>query len=304
MTALALESKERAFGALNGTRIGDAFGQAFFVDADQFNRLVSNRELPAERPLHYTDDTAMSLVTYEHLCRFGEIDQDAFARELALEYQSDPMRAYGPSVQSLLRDIAGEGDWRMLSQNMFEGQGSYGNGAAMRSAVIGAWFAHDADLAVAQAALGAEVTHNHPDGIAGAKAVAAAAVWMSRSRTAEPIGSSLLAFAAEAAGDTDTGSRLRIADGKPEMSLRLAVDVLGNGTDLSSRDTVPLALWIANQLSDTLMAGWWRLVEAKGDRDTTCAIFGGVVGISGGTSRLPADLLDAVEAFPKGRPNH
>jgi hypothetical protein len=36
--------------------------------------------------------------------------------------------------------------WRREAQRLFEGQGSYGNGAAMRAAPIGAYFADDRDL--------------------------------------------------------------------------------------------------------------------------------------------------------------
>jgi ADP-ribosylglycohydrolase len=50
---------------------------------------------------------------------------------------------------------------------------SFGNGSAMRVAAIG-WAFTDFDLALREAAKSAEVTHNHPEGIKGAQAVAAA----------------------------------------------------------------------------------------------------------------------------------
>lgn len=50
-----------------------------------------------------------------------------------------------------------------------------GNGAAMRVAPLGAWFADDPAEAARQAALSAEVTHPHPEAVAGAIAVAVAA---------------------------------------------------------------------------------------------------------------------------------
>ena len=50
---------------------------------------------------------------------------------------------------------------------------SFGNGSAMRVAAIG-WAFEDLNVVLREAAKSAEVTHNHPEGIKGAQAVAAA----------------------------------------------------------------------------------------------------------------------------------
>ena len=55
---------------------------------------------------------------------------------------------------------------------------SYGNGSAMRVPAVGHAFA-SFDETIAEAARSAEVTHNHPEGIKGAQAIAAA-VFMAR----------------------------------------------------------------------------------------------------------------------------
>ena len=57
--------------------------------------------------------------------------------------------------------------------------GSYGNGSAMRVSPV-AWFYEDLDRVLKEARHSAEITHNHPEGIKGAQAVAAA-VFMARS---------------------------------------------------------------------------------------------------------------------------
>jgi ADP-ribosylglycohydrolase len=51
--------------------------------------------------------------------------------------------------------------------------GSYGNGSAMRVSPV-AWFYKDLDTVLKEARNSAEITHNHPEGIKGAQAVAAA----------------------------------------------------------------------------------------------------------------------------------
>lgn len=56
--------------------------------------------------------------------------------------------------------------------------GSYGNGSAMRVSPI-AWFYDSLDKVLEEAMHSAEVTHNHPEGIKGAQAVAGA-IYMAR----------------------------------------------------------------------------------------------------------------------------
>ena len=57
---------------------------------------------------------------------------------------------------------------------------SWGNGAAMRVSAIG-WFFDSLEETERVAKISAEITHNHPEGIKGAQATAAA-IWMARNR--------------------------------------------------------------------------------------------------------------------------
>lgn len=83
---------------------------------------------------------------------------------------------YGYGMHRLLPVLAADPDaWRTEARNLFGAEGSLGNGAAMRVAPLGAWFHQDVEEAAEQAVLSAEVTHAHPEGIAGAVAVAVAA---------------------------------------------------------------------------------------------------------------------------------
>jgi len=54
---------------------------------------------------------------------------------------------------------------------------SFGNGSAMRASACG-WVAHNRDEAMRLAKISAEITHNHPEGIKGAQAVAAGVYMM------------------------------------------------------------------------------------------------------------------------------
>jgi ADP-ribosylglycohydrolase len=165
---------ERARAVLEGLSVGDAFGERFFLHADVVDGLIEQRAMPAP-PWAYTDDTVMALSLVAVLWRHGTIDQDALAASFAERH--DPSRGYGPGALRLLRRISEGVDWRVASAELFGNQGSYGNGAAMRVAPLGAYFADDLDLVVTEARRSAEVTHAHHEGIAGAIAVAVAAAW-------------------------------------------------------------------------------------------------------------------------------
>jgi ADP-ribosylglycohydrolase len=84
----------------------------------------------------------------------------------------------------------------------------------------------------------------------------------------------------------------------PGTSVRHAASVLGSGVLISAPDTVPFALWSAAGHLDDLPEALWQTVAGWGDRDTTCAISGGVVAARTGTGAVPAPWLQAREPIP------
>lgn len=178
---------------------------------------------------------------------------------------------------------------------LFEGQGSFGNGGTMRVAPLGAYFADDLDEALRSARASAEVTHAHPDGQAGAVAVAAAAAFACAG--GEPAG--LLAFAHAHTPPGATRDGIGYAASLPaDCSVRLAASALGSGALVSSADTVPFSLWCAARRWRDVEGALWLTVAGLGDRDTTCAIVGGLVALSAGAGALPAAWLAAREPLP------
>ncbi|WP_031065039.1 ADP-ribosylglycohydrolase family protein [Streptomyces sp. NRRL WC-3742] len=287
--------------SLKGLALGDAFGDRWFsVPADEAPAALAARR-PRPAPWHWTDDTAMALVLLRHLKAHGEVRQDALAREFAAEYIGTPHRKYGPSMRRVLRSIDAGEDWRAVTSSQFEGQGSYGNGAAMRVAPLGAWYADDLARAAREAELQALTTHFHPEAVVGAVAVALAAALAVRSRGEVPPGrGELLTDIAGRLPESDVRSGVRIAARLPEgTSVRHSAAVLGSGLLLSAPDTVPFALWSAAGHLDRLTEALWQTLEGWGDRDTTCAIAGGVVAARTGTAEVPASWLAAREALPE-----
>ena len=291
------EHLTRALASLTGLSVGDAFGEQFFARPD--DALI--RRMPAE-PWHYTDDTQMALAVVAQLARHGRIDQDALAASFAAHY--DPSRGYGPAMHRVLRQIGAGESWATVAGSLFEGQGSYGNGAAMRAAPIGAYFSDDLDAVVEQSTYSAVVTHAHPEGVAGAVAVAVAAshAWQARERGERPSRSDLLDRVLSRVPVGEVHSRLRRARDLSEgVPVQTAVAVLGNGTLISAQDTVPFALWCAAGHLDDYESALWATVSGLGDRDTTCAIAGGIVACYTGTEGIPDAWLAAREPLPELR---
>jgi ADP-ribosylglycohydrolase len=145
--------------------------------------MIRARQIPSESPWYWTDDTAMALTIVHILHRHGQIRQDGLAQMFGATYQADPYRGYGYGMTVLLPRLAADpGTWNAHARALFGGQGSLGNGAAMRAAPLGAWFCSDPGAAREQANLAAGVTHAHPEGTSGAVAVALAAALAAASR--------------------------------------------------------------------------------------------------------------------------
>jgi ADP-ribosylglycohydrolase len=189
--------------------------------------------------------------------------------------------------------------WQEVASSLFEGQGSYGNGGAMRVAPVGAYFADDIDMVVSQAKASAEVTHAHPEAIAGAVAVAVAAAFACRLQNSLPTKAEFLNLLLPYVPESEVSSKLRHAsDLSPNISVHSAASILGNGSFVSAQDTVPFALWCAAKYLNSYEEALWLTVSGLGDRDTTCAIVGGIVALSAGVESIPQEWLQARESLP------
>lgn len=291
----------RALLSLEGLSVGDAFGERFLQAPALAEEDVARRQLPAA-PWAYTDDTEMALAIVQVLEEHGHIEPERLARLFGARYRAHPRRGYGATAHDILQKIHLGMPWRDVSSEVFGGTGSMGNGAAMRAAPLGAWFAEDLERCVSEARLSAEVTHFHPEGQAGAIAVAVAAAWAHRWREARMPAPELfdVVLAYTPPGETRTG--LEKARQWPlEATPTSAARALGSGQRVLAQDTVPFCVWsTARHLGDYPEA-LWSTVAGKGDRDTTCAIVGGLVALSAGHESIPPAWLAAREPLPRRR---
>ncbi|MEV0277589.1 ADP-ribosylglycohydrolase family protein [Streptomyces sp. NPDC050610] len=292
---MTADRSSRSRASLRGLTLGDALGSQFFVPANYPS--LKRRELPPA-PWQWTDDTEMACSVVAVLFEYGRVDQDALARSFAVHHDFD--RGYGPAVNRMLRLVREGGDWRELASGLFQGQGSWGNGAAMRIAPLGAWYADDPEQATHQAEISAYTTHQHREAVAGAMAVAAAASLAAAPEPPSP--GDLLDSVVDLVPRSAVQAGLRRARGMLDYDdAHTVAAVLGCGRRTSAHDTVPFALWAAARNLDSFETAFWTTAQVGGDVDTTCAIVGGVVA-AGERGAPPAGWLERVEPLPDWLP--
>jgi ADP-ribosylglycohydrolase len=203
----------------------------------------------------FTDDSVCTLAVADAL--LGRRD---FAASLRAFVRRHPRRGYGGLFL----------EWALTDDA--PAYGSWGNGAPMRVAAVG-WLARDEtetlDLAAAQAA----VSHDHPDAIAAAQAVA-------------------LAIRLTRSGLPREALRGRLTD---DFGYDLVLEraLARGGFDVSAAGTVPPALAAALAADD-----WEGAVRAAvglgGDTDTLACIAGAVAEAIFG---LPRGIADAARGY-------
>ncbi|MEL6762646.1 MAG: ADP-ribosylglycohydrolase family protein [Cyanobacteria bacterium J06607_6] len=105
---------------------------------------------------HFTDDSVLTVAVAEAILQQG--DYGEYIKDYALRY---PKAGYGGTFRKWMHD------------ELTEAYRSWGNGSAMRVSPVG--FAGETlDAVLQEAEKTAVVTHNHPEGVKGAQATAAA----------------------------------------------------------------------------------------------------------------------------------
>ena len=154
-----------------GAIIGDMVGSIYEYD----NIKTTSFPLFSERST-YTDDSIMTVAVAEWLLSDNEHSHESL-EEIMVRYANKypcPMGGYGGGFaqwlfrpERLINYKTGEKAGRRVPYN------SWGNGSAMRVAAVG-WKYDSPEETERVAAISAAITHDHPEGIKGAQATAAA----------------------------------------------------------------------------------------------------------------------------------
>ncbi|MDX8140487.1 MULTISPECIES: ADP-ribosylglycohydrolase family protein [Lentzea] len=249
--------------------------------------------------LTHTDDTALALVLAAHLARRRVergLDRDVLALEFAAAWRAEPWRGYGSGAAQVLGLIGDGASWRSAARATFGGQGSYGNGAAMRVAPV-ALVASSVHHAAELGRQSAEVTHGHEHGQLGAACQAAAAyLALHGDRRHRLDATRFLQDLARVIRSRpwherfDRISELIRHDASPAHAAR----ALGN--DVSALGSVPLALLAFLTRPDDAAAAIRFAVLGGGDADTIASMAGALAGARNGAQVFSESWITRLEA--------
>ncbi len=164
-------------GAIAGDTVGSVY--EFDYNKDYNFRLMTERSI-------YTDDSIMTVAVAKWLLEDPEHTHQKL-EDAMVEFGKkfpNPMGGYGGSFAMWLFRPDSLKSYDESLAPPYESStgripyGSCGNGSGMRAGAIG-WFFDSLEKTEDVAKISAEITHNHPEGIKGAQATAAA-VWMAR----------------------------------------------------------------------------------------------------------------------------
>ena len=165
-----------------GAIIGDTVGSAYeFQNTKDYNftLFLGNSA--------YTDDSVMTMAVADWLLKDKKHSYQGLEDIMIMfaEKYPCPMGGYGGGFYTWLFESEGlynfddrYGSAPYESKTGRHPYGSWGNGSAMRVSAVG-WFFDTLEETERVAAISSAITHNHPEGIKGAQATAAA-IWMAR----------------------------------------------------------------------------------------------------------------------------
>jgi len=295
----SIYTMNRLAGTLLGTALGDALG----LPAEGLSPRAIARRFGRVDRFHLlgrtgfvSDDTEQSALVAQSLARFPDdptLAADAFRRSLVGWFARLPWGIGLATLRACARAAAG------LRPS---GVRSAGNGAAMRSAIIGTFFRSDPIRLRAFATNIAEVTHTDPRGVEGALFVAALAAACARS---SPGDSRLAMF--------DEAVEFVVEPSLREVLLR-ARALANEGASLDEAraalkttgfilHTAPFAAFCFLRFRDSPLSTLTETIAAGGDTDSIAAIVGGWLGALTGEEGLPAPLIAQINDGPFG-PTH
>jgi poly(ADP-ribose) glycohydrolase ARH3 len=290
--------RDQFMGVVIGLAIGDALGSAWegmtpdlIYEMGPADKIVAH---DSGETIFYTDDTQMMIGVVQALLELGEIEKHNLAAKFAANYHPD--RGYGQGARQIINAIGAGDDWEKLAATVFQGQGSLGNGAAMRVAPLGLYFAPDIDLVATQATLSAWPTHCHEIGIDGARIMAVAAALAARSYgqafNREEFLQALLPVALTEEFQWQIGHALQLS---PFASLA------SFGNSLEAHRSVMTSIMCFVNSPDNYCEAVSRAIGQGNDVDTLAAMAGALSGARLGIDAIPARLLECLEDETQGR---
>jgi len=251
--------------AMLGAIAGDVIGSRFERDG------FKSKEFPLfTKASIFTDDTAMTIAVADAL-----LNNKAYEQALKSWGRRYPLAGYGGTFRQWLAGLV-KGPYN-----------SWGNGSAMRVSPVG-WLCNTLEEVLTEAEASAAVTHNHPEGVKGAQAIAVCIFLARTGHEKEAIRD----YCIETFG---YNLRRKIDDIRIYYSF-----------DVSCQGSVPEAI-IAFLESDDFEDAIRNAISLGGDSDTIAAMAGSIAEayygnvpqeiVDGVAQRLPEDMKNILAQF-------
>lgn len=247
----------------------------------------------------YTDDTEMMIGIMESLREEPHFDPSLTARRFLENFH--PFRGYGARIYGVMARLRQGVPWDQV------GTDSWGNGGAMRIAPIGFFFYDDKSRLTEAALLCTQITHKHPQGLAGALAQAMAVGIATEKRMEGKTinGLDFLEEIIQQVHGVDSRmatelTRIKNKDLEGEIEDKVGWIACTFSRDVSAIGAVPpaIAAFLFNRnFHDTVVTA----VNCGGDTDTIGAMAGAIAGAYYGFSSFPLEWLSCLENAEKGR---
>ena len=289
----AVDLRSKFCGAMVGTGLGDAIGELAFRWPSKEALLAT---VACRRELSYTDDTAMALGLAESIDEVGGVDRQHLGDTFRRNYWREPWRGYASGPPTVFSRVEQEGmSYVDAAWALYGGEGSFGNGAAMRIAPVGLYFWSAPDL-YEQALLSATVTHAHPIGVDGAALQARAVAQAVALDPRNPFPTERFLTALRDTARTPEMRQKMSLVGRlleDETSPPTAARALGQG--VAVQRSQPFALYSFLRHSDSFEETLFCAVLHGGDRDTMGAMACAVSGAYLGCRAIPAAWHETLE---------
>lgn len=140
-------------GTLVGALVGDCLGShyegvPYILPWREVTDYTLTKIKDKKEPIPYTDDTAMTRAICKSLTEQKKYDNRSMAQEFVEEFFREPHRGYGAAVGTVFKRLQDENpeDITLPARCQFDGQGSYGNGAAMRISPVALFSLNSAEV--------------------------------------------------------------------------------------------------------------------------------------------------------------
>ncbi|RLI26615.1 MAG: hypothetical protein DRO52_02255 [Candidatus Hecatellales archaeon] len=289
--------KSKFLGCMVGAAVGDALGMpleglSWREIRKRFGlvREMVDGRLPAGS---YTDDTEMMISLAESLVEVGGFNGAHMAGRL--HQNVNLWRGYGMDP-IVLEWIASGEPWDKASEKLFGGEGSYGNGGAIRVAPVALLYYDQPERLKSFAALSAKITHAHPLGIEGAVIQAYAIAQAVRLNPEEGFDASgFLKGLREVLQSRAFRDKIAVVEGF--LARRVEVEeVVGRlGCGVEAFNSVPAALYAFLANPSSFEEAVVYAVNLGGDSDSLGAMTGAIAGAYHGYEAIPKRWIERLE---------